>query len=110
MTALAKLAEPNCLEEINAERQKLRAKQRFVEQHSNQLGVDADELAEKRTQLEETLKQTQSELQELRLTIRSEEKEAALTRKRLLQDTADLQVDNGERMRCYYGEVSLGCH
>ncbi|TYZ60523.1 hypothetical protein PybrP1_009301, partial [[Pythium] brassicae (nom. inval.)] len=92
--ASARLAEPSVLEEINTERQKLRAKRRLIEQHSIQVESEATELAAKRLQLEEGLKKTQDELQELRLTIRSEEKEAELARRRLLQEAANLKTDN----------------
>lgn len=92
---LARLDEPSYLDEINAERQKLRAKQRYIEQHSVQMGLEANELSERNVQLDAKLKQVQDEIQELRLTIRSEEKEAELIRRRMLQDIAGVKAGNG---------------
>lgn len=94
-SVLAKLDEPSCLDEINAEREKLRAKQRYIEQHSVQMGLEANELSDRNVQLDAKLKQVQDEIQELCLTIRSEEKEAELIRRRMLQDIAGVKAENG---------------
>lgn len=66
------------------------------------MGLEANELSDRNVQLDAKLKQVQDEIQELRLTVRSEEKEAELIRRRMLQDIAGVKAENGTYSGVHY--------